>query len=201
MRHARDADELFEIPGDELRAIVGDDPRPSLWVLLLGGLENNLDIGLPHRLAQIPVHDGAAEAIQHTAQVVKRPRDVDITHVDMPMLMRLRRLLEAGPFLRGLPVPLAQQSRPAQHAPYAGRTHRHDIGVQHHEGQPPVALQRVLQMERDDRLLLPLLQPKVPGNPTIVLVDATVAFSPIVELAAGHAQPFNESPGADLAGL
>src|SRR5437763_1316396 len=37
--------------------------------------------GLPH---------GAAEAIQHAAQVVKRPRDVDITHVDMPMLMRLR---------------------------------------------------------------------------------------------------------------
>jgi len=38
MRHARDADELFEVPGDELRAIVGDDPWPSLWVLLLGGL-------------------------------------------------------------------------------------------------------------------------------------------------------------------
>src|SRR5712671_2111943 len=67
------------------------------------------------------------------------------------------------------------------------------------ELRPPVALQRVLQMERDDRLLLPILQPKVPGNPTVVLIDATIAFSPIVELATGHAQPSNESPGADLA--
>src|SRR6202008_2190829 len=130
--------------------------------------------------------------------VVKRPRNVDVTHVDMPMLMRLGRLLEADPFLRWLLIPLAQQPRPAQHAPYAGRTHRHDVGVQHHEGQPPVALERVLQMERDDCLLLPILQPKVPGNPTVVLVDATIALSPIVELAPGHAQPSNESSGADL---
>jgi hypothetical protein len=39
----------------------------------------------------------------------------------------------------------------------------------------------------EDRLLLPALQPKVPGNPTVVLVDAAIAFSPIVELAAAHA--------------
>jgi len=59
------------------------------------------------------------------------------------------------------------------HGPsYAGRTHRHDVGVQHHEREPAVALQLVLQMEIDDGLLLPVLQPKVPGNPTVVLVDA-----------------------------
>jgi hypothetical protein len=42
-------------------------------------------------------------------------------------------------------------------------------------------------MEIDDGLLLPVLQPKVSRNPTVVLVDAAVAFSPIVELAAAHA--------------
>src|SRR5258707_3200218 len=88
-----------------------------------------------------------------------------------------------------------------QHPPYAGRTHCHDVGVQHHECEPPVAFQRILQMEIDDGLLFPVLQPKVPGNPTVVLVDAAVAFSPIVELAAAHAQPTNESPGADLTSL
>jgi hypothetical protein len=56
----------------------------------------------------------------------------------MPMLVWLRRLFKAGPFLRGLPVPLPQQSRPTQHPSHAGRTHRHDVGVQHHERQPPV---------------------------------------------------------------
>src|ERR1041385_1614107 len=149
----------------------------------------------------ISMHDRAAEAIQHAAQIVKRAGDIDVTHVDMPVLVWLGRLLETSPFLRCFRVPFPQQSRPAQHPPYAGRTHRHDIGVQHHEGQPPVAFQRVPQMESHDRPLLPVLQPKVPGNPTVVLVGATVALSPIVEFAAGHAQPSNESPRADLAGL
>src|ERR1039458_8174978 len=106
----------------------------------------------------------------------------------MPMLMRRGRLLEASrppppsPFLRWLTFPLTQQSRLAQHSPHAGRAHGHDVGVQHHECEPSITLQRVLQVEGDDRLLLPILQPKVPGNPTVVLVDTTVAFSPIVEL-------------------
>ena len=34
VRHARDADELLEVPGDELRSVVGDDARPRLRVLL-----------------------------------------------------------------------------------------------------------------------------------------------------------------------
>jgi len=29
-----------------------------------------------------------------------------VRNIDMPMLVRLRRLFKAGPFLRGLPVPL-----------------------------------------------------------------------------------------------
>src|SRR5262249_18605943 len=56
-------------------------------------------------------------------------------------------------------------------------------------------------MEIDDGLLFPIFQPKIPGNPTVVFVDAAVAFSPIVELATAHAQPLNESPDADLAGI
>ena len=108
------------------------------------------------------------------------------------------RLLEAGPFLRRLAVPLRQQSRLPQHPPHAGRAHRHDVGVQHHERQPPVAFQRILQMEIDDGLLLPILQPKVPGNPTVVLVDLAVALPPVVELAGRDAEPPDEPPGADL---
>ena len=54
-------------------------------------------------------------------------------------------------------------------------------------------------MEIDDGLLSQSSRPKAPGNPTVVLVDATLAFSPIVLLAATDAQPPNESHGADLA--
>jgi len=116
----------------------------------------------------------------------------------MPMLVRLRRLVKAGPFLRGLPVPLLQQSRPTQHPPHAGRTHRHDVGVQHHERQPPVALQRILQVERNDLPLLPILQPKVSGNPAVMLIDTAVPLASAVELAGGDVEPLDEPPGTDL---
>jgi hypothetical protein len=86
------------------------------------------------------------------------------------------------------PVPLGQKSLP-QHAPYAGRTHRHDVCVEHHERQPAVALQRVLQMKADDGPLLPILQPEAAGNPAVVLVHLPVAFPPVVELAGGDVEP------------
>ena len=65
MRHTRDPDELLEVPRDELRTVVGDDPRPRFGVFLLCSLQNDFDLGLGHRLAQIPVHQSPAEAIQH----------------------------------------------------------------------------------------------------------------------------------------
>jgi hypothetical protein len=37
---------------------------------------------------------------------------------------------------------------------------------------------------RNDRLLLPILKPKVSGNPTVMLVDVAVALAPAVELGA-----------------
>jgi hypothetical protein len=85
-----------------------------------------------------------------------------------------------------------------QHPPHARRTDRHNVSVQHHERQPPIAFQRILQMEIDDRFFLPQLQPEIAGNPTVVLIDAPVALPPVVELAGGDPQPVNESPDADL---
>src|ERR1019366_4734213 len=119
-------------------------------------------------------------------------------NIDMPVLMCRQWLLKARALLRRLAVPLRQQSRLAEHAPNACRTHRHNIGIQHHECQPPVAFQRILQMEADDGLLLPMLQPEVAGNPAVVLVHLAVAFSPVVEFAGSHIEPLDEPPGADL---
>src|SRR5262249_37935163 len=56
----------------------------------------------------------------------------------------------------------------------------------------------ILQMERNDRLLLPILQPKVSGNPAVVLVDLAVPLVPAVKLAARDAEPPDKPPGADL---
>src|SRR6476646_9182091 len=109
-----------------------------------------------------------------------------------------QRLVKARALLRRLAVPLRQQSCLPKHPPNAGRTHRHNVGVRHHERQPPVAFQRVLQMEADDSLLFPILQPEIPGNPAVVLIRLAVAFPPVVELAGGDVEPPNQPPGADL---
>ncbi len=45
VRHPRDANELLEIPSDELRSVVGDDPRLGFRVLLLGSFQNHLFVG------------------------------------------------------------------------------------------------------------------------------------------------------------
>ena len=68
-------------------------------------LQDDFDVRFGHRLPQIPVDDGTAVAVQNAAQVVERPADVDVGNVDVPVLMRLQRLLEAGAFLRRLAVP------------------------------------------------------------------------------------------------
>src|SRR5579872_4287907 len=56
----------------------------------------------------------------------------------------------------------------------------------------------MLQVEVDDGLLLPRLQPEIAGNPTVVLVNTSVALSPVVKLTGSHAQPMDEPSNADL---
>ena len=62
MRHAADADKLLEILGDELRAVVADDPRRLAGKLFAGALEDRLDIQFGHLLADFPVHDVSADS-------------------------------------------------------------------------------------------------------------------------------------------
>ena len=57
------------------------------------------------------MHDVAAVAVEDRGEVVKRAVDVDVADVDVPVFVRLLRLMEARPFLRGL-LPLTAD-RPA----------------------------------------------------------------------------------------
>lgn len=79
-----------------------------------------------------------------------------------------------------------------------GEAHHHNVGVEHHKRHPSVPFQRILQMKVHDGLLFPLFQPEIAGNPTIVLIDAAIAFPPRVEIACRPFEPNNEAPGADL---
>ena len=70
MAHAACAYELFEITGYELRPIIGDDPRVYTGKTLPGSLDVDLHLGLFHALADLPVHDMPAVAVQDRTQVV-----------------------------------------------------------------------------------------------------------------------------------
>ena len=53
-------------------------------------------------------------------------------------------------------------------------------------------------MKLDDRLLFPVFEPPVAGNPAVVLIDFAVTFSPVVELALTDADPLNDLLGRDF---
>jgi len=151
--------------------------------------ENDLHVRLGHPFAQIPMHDGPAIAVQHAAQVIECAGDVDVGDIHVPVLVSADWLLEAGSLERRPAVPAPQPAGGLEHPVDAGRTDRHHIPIQHHEGQPPVALQRILGLERQDGLLLPAFQPVVAWDPGIVLVGPAIPAPPIVVLAGREAQP------------
>ena len=51
----------------------------------------------------------------------------------------------------------------------------------------------------NDCLFFPVFQPEVPGNPAVVLVDFTVALSPVVKFAGANAYPFDELTSGNFA--
>ena len=67
MRHAADPDELLEVLGDELRAVVGDDPRGRAGERFPRPLDDDLHLRLLHRLANLPVNHVPAATVQKTA--------------------------------------------------------------------------------------------------------------------------------------
>src|SRR5437762_9872915 len=101
------------------------------------------------------MNDRTAKAVQDAAQIIERAAHVDVANIDMPMLMRLRWLLEAGSFARWLTLPSREQPCLLKNPPDARRADGHDIRVQHHERQSSVAFQRMVQIIADDGLFLP----------------------------------------------
>jgi hypothetical protein len=89
-----DADELFEIARNELRAVVGDDSRFGVWIFFQAALEADLHVGFSHGLAQFPVYDCAGVAVEQRAEVEEGPE-----------LQRRSRSASAGVF-SNLPPPL-----------------------------------------------------------------------------------------------
>lgn len=110
-------------------------------------------------------------------------------HIDMPMVMGTKRLHEAGALGAVFSVPLLEQTSLGQDPPGAARADGNDIPVKHHERQPPVAFQGMIERKPDNGLPLPGLQSEITRNQTIMFVCLAVTGCPRVELAPRHPQP------------
>ena len=95
MGHAGEANELFEVFGDKLRPVVGDDAWCCIGESFSGFLEDEFDLALGHGFLNIPVNNGSAVAVEDAAEVVKGSRDIDIGYVGMPMLVGAKGLYES----------------------------------------------------------------------------------------------------------
>src|SRR6185437_10603710 len=101
MSHSANPDELLEILGDELRPVVRDDPGPLAGEALAGPLDDRLDLGLGHALADLPVDDEPAAAIEEAAEVEEDAGDVEVRDIDVPVLVGPQGLVEARPLAGG----------------------------------------------------------------------------------------------------
>jgi hypothetical protein len=132
---------------------------------LFGPLQDDLHVRLGHRLTNGPRHQIPAGAVQHRAQVVESAVNIDVRDINMPMLVRLQRLLETAALLARLGIPAPQPAGLAQHPEHAGRTHRHQVVVDHHVSQPTVSLRRVEFLEIQDGPSFPNLAARNRGEP------------------------------------
>ena len=118
----------------------------------------------------------------------------------MPVLMRPQRLHEALALGRGLGRMAVEQAGRLEDAVDAGGATGGNVGIEHHEGEPSVALQREQGLEVEDSLFFLGFEPVVARDPGVVLIGLTVAVLPGVPLGGGQAQPQEEAGDGD-AGL
>ncbi len=78
MSHPADPDKLSEILGNELGAVVRNDPCLLIRVLLTCSLDDDLHITFGHRLSNFPMNNETTVAVQLTAQVIEGAANIEI---------------------------------------------------------------------------------------------------------------------------
>lgn len=154
MGHSCDAYELFEVSGDELGAVIGDDSRSCIGVLFSASLDNRFDIDLLHFLADFPMNNRARTTVQDAAHEVKSTAYVKITDIDVPMLVGSKRLSETRSLTRSFSLKWTQNTGLAQNTINTRWTCCDDVRIEHHEGQSTIPLKGIFGMELQDRISL-----------------------------------------------
>ena len=105
---------------------------------------------------------------------------------------------KAGAFLGDGGRGPGQQPRVFEDAVDAGRATGDLVGIEHHEGQPPIAFEGMTAGEGTDAFFLAVGEPVVARDPGVVLIDLAEAALPVVELAGADADPGEEATSRDV---
>ena len=96
MCHTAYANKLLEVSSNELWTVVTDNPGRDIRIALACSLDDRLDAAFFHFRADFPVHDRSAVTIEQAAKKEECSPNIDIGNIDVPVLVRTERLLEAG---------------------------------------------------------------------------------------------------------
>ena len=198
MGHAAEANELLKIFGDELGAVVADNPGFFSGELFPRPLDNRLDILLGHAFADLPMDDEAAIAVQQRAEIVKGAAQVEVADINVPVPVPTLWLYETGSFLGRRACAVIKSTCRLQDAVDTGGTDRHDVVVEHHKGQAAITIEWMRVVVVEDGLLFPVLKPPIARNLAVVLVGLAIAPFPIVKLARAESQPAQQAFGGQL---
>jgi hypothetical protein len=189
MSHAPDPEELLEVPGDKLGAIVRDDARLLARGLFAIALDDCFHVRFLHVRADLPVNDKPAVLVEDAAKEEESPIDIDVGNIDVPGLISLQWLLEATPLFGRLSPAGTKSAGHLEDAIDAGRTNGYNVRVDHHEREPLITPRGVTVTKRQDGDLLPLFPLEVVWDGRIVPVGCPQSVAPMVELAQGDSQP------------
>ena len=198
MGHFSDADVLLEVFGDELRTVVADDARPGVRVGFASALDDGFHVAFLHFVADFPVDSEAAAPVEKRAEKVKGAADLEVTDIDVPVLVACKRLDESGAFLGRLGRWPGQKAGNLEDAVDTGRTAGDLVGIEHHKGQASISLKGMCSREAANAFFLVLGEPMVTGHPSVVFVDLAEALLPIMKLAGADADPGKEATDGDV---
>ena len=102
------------------------------------------------------------------------------------------------PFFEGFLFPAVQEAGGRQDAVNRRGAGGDDVTVEHHEGEATIAFEGKLLVKGDDASFLLVGEPVIAWHQGIVLIGLAVAFTPIVELAAGDADPADDGVDRQL---
>ena len=98
----------------------------------------------------------------------------------MPMVMSRARLVESGTFCGRLFSATSQEACFAEHAVDRRVTDGHEARIEHHVGESSVPIKRIVEVELDNCIAFPVLNPVISRDRTVMFIVFPIMATPFI---------------------